>query len=88
MESWLDGPVGMRVRNLPTYYGDVSFSLHRMGDIVEGELYGNVRPPGGGIILKSPLARPVKLLKSDGPCSIRGNEISITQLPVHFRLEY
>ena len=88
MESWLDGPAGMRVRNLPTYFGNISFSLQRMGDIVEGEVYGDARTPGGGIILKSPLARPVKLLKSDRPCSISGNEISITQLPVHFRLEY
>jgi len=88
MESWLKGPAGIRVMNLPTYFGKISYHLLRTGNVVEAEIAGNARAPEGGFVLKSPLPIPLKLVKSDTPTVVRGNEVTFTQLPIHIRLEY
>jgi hypothetical protein len=65
-EAWLEAP-GVRVRGLPTHFGalDLTLVAARDGGVhvaVGGSL---VRPPGG-IVLVSPLARPLVEVIVDG----------------------
>jgi hypothetical protein len=66
-EEWLaDGsPVG--VQNLPTYYGNLTYSL-RMGekDALHVKLEGDLDIPPGGIVVMPPLPRPIRQLTING----------------------
>ncbi len=52
-KDWVDAPDGMSVENLPTYYGEISYSVHRSGSDYRIKLYGDISLPPGGIILKN-----------------------------------
>jgi hypothetical protein len=88
MESWLDGPDGTSVLNLPTYFGKISYRIRRTGNAVEADITGDANAPEGGFVLKSPLPAPLKLVKSDRPSRVNGDEVAFTQLPIRIRLEY
>jgi hypothetical protein len=66
-EEWLaDGsPVG--VQNLPTYYGNLTYSLHLEGkDAFRLKLEGDLDIPPGGIVVMPPLPRPIQQLTING----------------------
>jgi len=66
-EEWLsDGsPVG--VKNLPTYYGNLSYSLRikRKGTL-HVKLKGDLAVPRGGIVVIPPLPRPIRRVQING----------------------
>ena len=51
--DWIDSPNGMSVENLPTYYGELSYSIKKNGNEYKINFTGNVSLPTGGIILKN-----------------------------------
>ncbi len=51
--EWLEGE-GVRVRNLPTPWGDAMFTLRREGDAVVADIRGPVPAPPGGIVVHVP----------------------------------
>ncbi len=52
-QDWIDCPNGMSVENMPTYFGKLSYSIKK--DLLEYNLkiYGDIRLPSGGIVLKN-----------------------------------
>ena len=52
-QDWIDAPKGMSVENLPTYYGELSYSVKKENSAYTVKLYGKVKLPKGGIILKN-----------------------------------
>ncbi|MBK9291026.1 MAG: discoidin domain-containing protein [Bacteroidetes bacterium] len=52
-QDWIDYPGGMSVENLPTYYGDVSYSIIREGDTYIIDLQGDLRLPANGIRIRN-----------------------------------
>lgn len=48
-QDWIDAPGGMSVEQLPTYYGDISFSVNREPNYYEIEIWGDVKLPDNGI---------------------------------------
>jgi len=65
-EAWLAAP-GVRVRGLPTRYGPLDLALAATGDGgVRVVLGGGLARPPGGIVLVSPLARPLREVVVDG----------------------
>lgn len=83
-EKWLEGKKGISVRNLPTYFGEINYSVKRQGNFLEINVSGDTIPDKG-FIFKSPL-----LLKKIAEVKINGNpwnefsenEISFKTLPV------
>jgi hypothetical protein len=65
-EAWLAAP-GLRVRGLPTHYGALDLALVATGDGGVRAVFGGrlARPPGG-LVLVSPLARPLREAIVDG----------------------
>jgi hypothetical protein len=63
-EAWLAAP-GVRLRGLPTHYGPLDLALVASGDGGARVTLAGVRPPGG-IVLISPLARPLREAIADG----------------------
>ncbi|HUE30640.1 MAG TPA: coagulation factor 5/8 type domain-containing protein, partial [Verrucomicrobiae bacterium] len=63
-EAWVLEAPGLRVRGLPTRFGALDLAMSADGvDRVRVALSG-VRPPGG-IVLDSPLARPLRAVEGD-----------------------
>jgi hypothetical protein len=52
-QDWIESPGGMSIENLPTYYGELSYSIKKNNNEYEINLYGDITLPEGGIILKN-----------------------------------
>jgi len=52
-QDWIDSPNGMSVENLPTYYGELSYSIKKENYEYHFSIYGDVKLPEGGIKIKN-----------------------------------
>ncbi len=67
--EWLDDTGEIVVRDLPTYYGRLSYSLRRATpDTWKFSLQGDLTMPPGGIIVMPPVRRPQLQVKLDTGC--------------------
>jgi hypothetical protein len=66
-EEWLSNGFEVRLENLPTYYGNLSYSL-RMDDpgALRLRLSGDLLLPPGGIVVKPPLPQPIRHVQVNG----------------------
>jgi hypothetical protein len=65
-EAWVLEAPGVRVRGLPTHFGVLDLELFARGpDAVVARLGGSCRPPGG-LVIESPLPRPLREVAIDG----------------------
>jgi hypothetical protein len=65
--SWLDDAGGVGVTHLPTYYGDLDYSLRREGSgALVFDIGGSLEIPPGGIVLCPPLAGPLVSVEVNG----------------------
>jgi hypothetical protein len=90
-DAWVTDPAGVEVLGLPTYYGNLDYTLksrtvdgHTAVAVTIGD---RVTLPPGGLVLKSPLSRPVTAVTGDGRLDPTG-EILITRLPASLTLRY
>jgi hypothetical protein len=88
--EWLDSGDGIEVRELPTWYGTLSFAMKRAHDAVDVELAlaGDVRMPAGGIVLRPPPDAPLRAVLVNGEPITRftGGEAIVEKIPAHVRL--
>jgi len=67
VEEWLSDGSIVGVKNLPTYYGNLTYSLRLDGpDTLRLKLRGDLVVPPGGIVLMPPLPRPIRQVKVNG----------------------
>jgi hypothetical protein len=52
-QDWIDSPGGMSVGNLPTYYGEISYSIKKDGGKYLFSISGDVQLPSNGIKIKN-----------------------------------
>jgi hypothetical protein len=89
--GWIDSPDGMSVENLPTYYGEISYSIKKENDEYHFSIYGDIKLPKGGIKIKnfngSKLPQSVTI---NGRSSTRftNNEIDINEFPAKIIITY
>jgi hypothetical protein len=58
--EWMNGPHGVGVKRLPTYYGALSYDLRATGpDTMRLRLLGDLNIPPGKIVVTSPFTRPI-----------------------------
>lgn len=62
--DWTDGPEGMSVENLPTYYGEISYSIKKDDDLYIFKIWGDVELPENGMEIRNfnGSKMPVKVL--------------------------
>jgi hypothetical protein len=66
-EEWLSDGFAVGVENLPTYYGNLTYSLRLKGkDTLRLKLEGNLAVPPGGVVVKPPLPRPIRHVEING----------------------
>jgi hypothetical protein len=90
-QDWIDEPNGMSVENLPTYYGELSYSIRKNENEYMIEFSGDVDLPSGGMILKNfngskmPKEVIINEKKSD---DFTGDKIVIKEFPVEIKIVY
>jgi len=52
-QDWIDTPGGMAVGNLPTYYGEISYSVRNDGNSYSFSITGDIDLPDGGIRIRN-----------------------------------
>ena len=81
---------GISVKKLPTWFGDISYSIQQDKNSVKFEASGTANPEKG-FVLKSPyLNKPVKSVTINGKEStdFKGRDIPFNQLPSQIVINY
>jgi hypothetical protein len=66
-EEWLSGGFELGVKNLPTYYGNLTYTLRReTSDRLLLKLGGDLAVPPGGIVVMPPLPRSIQQVSLNG----------------------
>ncbi len=89
--GWIDSPDGMSVENLPTYYGELSYSIKKENDEYHFSIYGNVKLPKGGIKIKNfnGSKLPAKVIVNGKEIKdFSENEISVKEFPATVVIYY
>ncbi len=86
--GWLAGTSGVTVRDLPTPYGRLGFTLRARGDTVEAEIASGLRVPRGGIVVSARAARPWRRASVNGaPAPVGpGGVVVVRRLPARVLL--
>jgi hypothetical protein len=88
MKEWINSEEGIEVSEMPTYYGKISYSVKKQGNIISIKIDGSVRIPTGGIILKNKY-----LIQDEDKVTINGKpekfdkKIKITSLPCQILIQ-
>jgi hypothetical protein len=82
---WLDDAEGVGVKNLPTYYGKLTYNIKRVGNTIMLDISGDVRMPDGKIIVSSPLST---FPKSVSGAVVQNGEIVVNAIPARIELVY
>jgi len=88
-EKWLDEG-GVEAKDLPTYFGTLSFAMKNDTGKVLVELRGNVEVPPGMVVLKSPKRKPLTRVRVNGEeyAKFNAQEVILKDLPARVELVY
>lgn len=89
-DAWVNDPAGVTVTSLPTYYGNISYSVKKEGKSIVVDVGGDVKISSGKIVLKSPLSQKIKSATIDKkPAKVsKTNDVVIRKLPAIVELNY
>jgi hypothetical protein len=52
-QDWIDTPNGMSVEHLPTYYGEISYSIKKESNKYHFSVRGDVKLPANGVKIRN-----------------------------------
>ncbi|HUQ98255.1 MAG TPA: discoidin domain-containing protein, partial [Gemmatimonadaceae bacterium] len=88
-DDWVRQEPGVRVSNLSTSYGLLTYDAKAFGKTVNVNIKALTKMPIGGIVVWSPLEQPILSAAVDGvPTAVRGNEIRVRKLPATVSVRY
>jgi hypothetical protein len=90
-QDWIDSPGGMSVENLPTYWGEISYSIKKEKDKYVFSIFGDVKLPSNGIKIKNfnGSKLPVKVtVNGTGSKDFTEKEISVKEFPAEVAIYY
>ena len=90
-QDWIDSPDGMSVENLPTYYGEISYTIKKDNKKYTFSISGDVKLPANGIKIKNfnGSKLPVKVtVNGTETVEFNEKEISVKALPAEVAIYY
>lgn len=89
-DAWVKDPVGVEVTGMPTYYGNLNYTVKSATDgrTVTVSIAAGITIPPGGVILKSPLAQPMRSVSGGRLATPDSDEIRIDRLPAAVVITY
>jgi hypothetical protein len=90
-QDWIDAPEGMSVENLPTYYGEISYSVKKDGCMYVISITGDTEMPTGGIRIRNfnggKLPASVKINGKE--CNeFSAGEVTVREMPAEVEINY
>jgi len=90
-QDWIDSQAGITVENLPTYYGEISYSIKKGGDEYKFSIFGDVKLPSNGMKIKNfnGSKMPSKVIVNGKEITTFTNkEISVQEFPAEVVIYY
>ncbi len=90
-QEWIDNPEGMSVKNMPTYYGDISYSIKKAQDHYRFNISGDLNLPSNGIRIRNfnGSKTPVKItVNGEEIRDFTQKEITVKALPADVKIYY
>jgi hypothetical protein len=90
-QEWIDNPEGMSVKNMPTYYGDISYSIKKEQDHYRFNISGDLNLPSNGIRIRNfnVSKTPVKItVNGEEIRDFTQKEITVKALPADVKIYY
>ncbi len=89
-EEWIDAPEGVVIKNFPTCYGLIDYSLLKKKNYYELLLNGDIKIPPEKIIFKNFKKQPPKLVRINGQnrMNFSDQDIVIEKIPSHVEIYY
>ncbi len=88
-EDWAREPPGVRVENLSTHYGLLTYGMRADSGVVTVNISTGLRIPPGGIVVRSPLDHPFTSASVNGGTSRGpGSEVNVRALPATIVFRY
>lgn len=88
-DAWVRESPGVRVSNLSTHYGPLTYQINAIDKVVTVTIPRGVRIPPGGIVVYSPLDLPILSASVDGvPAAVKGAEVTVRKLPATVTIRY
>ena len=90
-QNWVDSPNGMSVENLPTYYGELSYSIKKNENLYTVKIYGDIiLPPGGFVIKNFPVDKSPSSILVNGTAltGFNRNNIRVHDFPATLEIKY
>jgi hypothetical protein len=89
LPEWLEAGDTVRVRELRTPYGALTYEMQRRGQLVELRFTGRPAVPPGGIVVMSPLDLTLRSAAADGvPVPVHGAGVLLDEWPSTLMLRY
>jgi len=90
-QEWIDNPQGISIQNLPTYYGNLSYSITKDNDHYIFKIEGNIKIPSNGLCIKnfngSKLPKRVEVNGKEIK-TYNENEIRVNEFPCEVKIYY
>ena len=90
-QDWIDNPEGMSVEHLPTYYGEISYSIKKDDNKYEFKIWGDLNLPINGIKIQNfnGSKQPKKvLINGKETANFSDKVIQVKQLPADLEIYY
>ncbi|HET7232916.1 MAG TPA: discoidin domain-containing protein [Longimicrobium sp.] len=88
--AWVTEAPGVSIRGLSTHFGPLSYTMRAEGGRVRLRIAPGLRTPPGGLVIRSPLDRPVRIATADGAAVrvVDGTEVRLARVPRVVELRY
>ena len=90
-QDWIDAPQGMSVENLPTYYGEISYSIKKSSNSYTISIKGDLELPANGINIRNfnGSKLPAKVTVNGTPINeFNAKEITVKEIPAEVVIYY
>lgn len=83
-QDWIDSPGGMSVENLPTYFGELSYSIKKEGNSYRFSISGDMKLPANGIKIRNFNGSKMPVKVTVNGVEVKGfneREIAVNEFP-------
>lgn len=90
-QEWIDRPEGMSVKNLPTYHGEISYSVRKDGNHYNFSITGDIDLPEGGIRIRNFNGKKMPsavTVNGDAMTDFNDREIKVRAVPADLVIYY
>jgi hypothetical protein len=90
-QDWIDSPNGMSIECLPTYYGEISYSIKKEKNKYTFSIYGEVDLPKNGMKIKNFNGSKLPSIVTVNGKKIKTfteNEIDVDEFPAKVVIDY